>query len=450
MEGSATLFQLPEMVQLFAPEAHLRQMLRFESALARAQAQAGVIPVEAADAIAAACRLAFLDVPALYREASTTGSVAIPLVRALTERTGEAGAAYVHWGATSQDVIDTALMLQARDGLDLLLAELRRVAAECARLAELHRLTVMPGRTLLQQATPITFGLKAARWLALAVRQVAALQERRTSGLALQFGGAAGTLAALGDQGARVAQILADELQLPLPELPWHAERDRIGAIAATLGIVAGSMAKIATDIVLLAQSEVGEVNESAGAGKGASSAMPQKRNPVDATLALAAARLCTGQVTIMLNAMAQEHERATGGWQAELVAVPEIFGFASGAVSHVLGALRGLQVNVARMRENLTHDAGMLMAESLSVALAPALGRPDAQRLVQQVVNDARGSGRSLHQQALDDVRVRAVLSGEAVDQALDPSAYLGSTGAFVDRALASFHAFEAEWESQ
>ncbi|MEP7347888.1 MAG: lyase family protein, partial [Gemmatimonadaceae bacterium] len=269
------MFQLPEMVLAFAPETHVHQLLVFEAALARAQAQAGVIPVPAADAIAAACRVELFDVEALYREATSAGSLTIPLVRALTERAGSIGAGYVHWGATSQDAIDTALMLQMRQGLDLLVRDLRRVATDCAHLAEVHRLTLMPGRTLLQQATPITFGLKAARWLALAVRQARALQGCRTTGLALQFGGASGTLAALGDQGSRVARLLAVELQLPLPDLPWHAERDRIGTIAAALGVAAGGMAKIATDIVLLAQAEVGEVTESVGGG---SSAMPQKR----------------------------------------------------------------------------------------------------------------------------------------------------------------------------
>ena len=434
------------MVALFSPAALVRQMLAFEAALARAQARAGVIPVHAADAIADACRLELFDVAALYRDAVTAGTLAIPLVRALGERAGSDAIAYVHWAATSQDVIDSALMLQMRDGLDALVCDLRGVAAECARLADAHRVTVMPGRTLLQQATPITFGLKAARWLALAVRQARAVHACRTSGLALQFGGASGTLAALGDHGLPVAHFLAEELQLPLPDLPWHAERDRIGVMAATLGVVAGGMAKIATDIVLLGQSEVGEVAESAVPGKGISSAMPQKRNPVDATSALAAARLCTGQVFVVLTAMAQEHERAVGGWQAEWVAIPALFGFAAGAVSHVAGAIGGLQVNPERMRANLALGGGMIMAESLTMSLATTLGRPDALTLVQHVVSGARESGRSLHDQACEDPSVRAVLTVEAIDRALDPSAYLGSSEPFIDRALASFRALEQE----
>lgn len=432
------------MERLFSPTAHVGQLLAFEVALARAQARAGVIPAPAADAIAAACQGASFDVATLYHDALASGSVVIPLVRQLTERSGEAGSAYVHWGATSQDAIDTALMLQMREGLDLLRSELRRVAVECARLADLHRLTVMSGRTLLQQATPITFGLKAARWLAMVVRQEQALRERRASGLALQFGGAAGTLAALGDQGLGVARLLADELRLPLPELPWHAERDRIGAIAAAVGVAAGAMAKVATDLVLMAQSEVGEVAESVGPDQGTSSAMPQKRNPVDATAALAAARLCAGHVSIVLAAMAHEHERAAGAWQVEWVAIPELFAFAAGAVSRVARALRGLVVNTERMRENLALDGGMLMAESLSMALAPTLGRPRAHAVVQRVVHEAKESRRSLRDQARADAAISVVLSSEAIDRAVDPMAYLGQAGAFIDRALAAFRDLE------
>src|SRR5919206_976054 len=250
-ERSDGLFTTPQMAAVFSPEAHVRGMLAFEAALARAEARAGVIPLEAADAIAAACRVELFDVAALYREAATAGTPAIPLVRMLTERVAEDARGYVHWGATSQDAIDTALMLQMCEGLGLLEADLLGVCARCADLAARHRRTLMAGRTLLQQALPITFGLKAARWLALATRQVQALRERRARSLAVQLGGAAGTLAALGGAGIRVAELLGEELGLPLPDLPWHAERDRVATIAATVGITAGAMAKIAGDITL-------------------------------------------------------------------------------------------------------------------------------------------------------------------------------------------------------
>jgi len=441
-------FRRSEMVRLFAPDAHVQQMLAFEGALARAQAQVGVIPHEAASAITAACASATFDVAALHRDAVSAGTLAIPLVRALTAHVGPAGSAYVHWGATSQDVIDTALMLEMRAGLDLLEHDLHQLAAVSAELAATHRHTVMPGRTLLQQATPITFGLKAARWLSVAVRQIAAVRAQRASGLALQFGGATGTLASLGDRGSAVARVLAEHLDLPLPALPWHGERDRVATIAATLGIVAGSVAKIATDVTLLAQTEVGEVAEAAAPGKGTSSAMPHKRNPVDATGALAAARLCLGSVSVVLSALPQEHERAAGGWQAEWVAVPDVFAFASGVVWHVLGAVTGLEVHADRMRHNLDMDGGVLMAESLSMALAPTTGRTDALLLVRELTARAHTHNQSLRVAAHADPRVRGVLSPEAIDHALDPGSYLGSADAFIDAALASRRALPPSLE--
>ncbi|MEO7964149.1 MAG: adenylosuccinate lyase family protein [Gemmatimonadaceae bacterium] len=446
VERPSPLFQMPEMVRLFSGKNHVRQLLAFESALARAEARAGVIPAAAADAIAAACSVESFDIVALYADAESTGSIVIPLVRALTERAGDVGASYVHWGATSQDAIDTALMLQMRAALSLLISEVRKVATECVRLADTHRLTVMAGRTLLQHGVPITFGLKAARWLALTIRLERALCERRDTGLALQFGGAAGTLAALGGDGLRVAECLAAELQLPLPILPWHAERDRIGIIASAVGVAAGGMAKIATDLVLLAQTDVGEVAESAGPGRGTSSAMPQKRNPADSTAALAAARLCAGQVAVVLGAAAHEHERATGAWQVESVAIPELFGFAAGAASRVSRALAGLEVNSARMQENLARDGYMLMAESLTMALAPSLGRPRSHGVTQRVVREAQVAGVSLGERARYDSEIGAVLSREQIDLALDPASYLGSTETFIDRTLDSFRALEQE----
>src|SRR5712692_445520 len=251
-EPSDLLFSTPGMAAAFSPEAHVRGMLAFEAALARAEARAGIIPQEAATVITANCREELFDVAALYREAAVAGTPAIPLVRMLTARVEGDAQKFVHWGATSQDAIDTALMLQMRDGLDLLVDGLLGVCAACATLTGQHRHTLMAGRTLLQQALPVTFGLKAARWLALAVRQVYALRERRGRTLAVQLGGAAGTLASLGDNGLQVVELLASELGLPVPDLPWHAERDCIAEIAGTLGVVAGAMAKVAGDVVLL------------------------------------------------------------------------------------------------------------------------------------------------------------------------------------------------------
>jgi 3-carboxy-cis,cis-muconate cycloisomerase len=444
-EGSDSLFTTAAMAAVFAPAAHVHAILQFEAALARAEAAVGIIPRNAADAIVSTCYAATLDVVTLYQEAATAGTVAIPLARMLTERVGEEAGRFVHWGATSQDAIDTALVLQMRAGLDLLLADLMGVCAICAAQAEQHRRTLMAGRTLLQQALPIPFGLKSARWLALVSRQVRALRTCREQALALQFAGAAGTLAALGDTGLHVAERLAQELNLPMPELPWHAERDRVAQVATTLGITAGSMAKIATDLVLLAQTEVGEVAEGAAPGKGGSSAMPHKRNPVDATMALAAARLAIGGVGVVLAAMAQEHERGVGGWQAEWQAIPDLFRHTAGAISRVRSALDGLEVDAERMRANLDRSGGLLMAEALTMALAPQLGQPAAQRLVKEVASRVQ-DGITFHQAALDDVQIRAVLEPDAIVRTLDPVRYLGSADVLIDRALAAYRAVKEE----
>ncbi len=435
------MFTTPEMAAIFAPAAHIRQMLAFEAALARAEAAAGVIPAAAVDLIAAACRDDF-DSAAIDAEAAVAGTPAIPLVRQLRARLAGDAADYVHWGATSQDAIDSAAMLQIRAGIDLLLADLLAIGARCAALAQEHRRTVQAGRTLLQHALPITFGLTAARWLALATRQIQALRQVCDQSLALQFGGAVGTLAALGDAGQRVAELLAAELGLPLPDLPWHAERDRIAAIAVAVGIAAGSVAKIAHDIALLAQTEVGEVAEESAPGKGGSSALPHKRNPVDAMQALAAARLATGVVPVMLSALAQEHERAVGGWQAEWSAIPDLFRYAAGAIAHTRQAVQGLQIDPQRMRANLDLSGGLMMAEALTLALAAQLRRSEARRIVQAACDQARAAGRSLHQAAHADPRISAAMSSDAIDHALDPTAYLGSADALIDRALASYRA--------
>jgi 3-carboxy-cis,cis-muconate cycloisomerase len=434
------LFSTPAMSAVFSPRAHVRCMLQFEAALARAEARAGVIPQQAASAIAASCREELFDVAALYREAVMAGTPAIPLVRMLTALLEGDAQKFVHWGATSQDAIDTALMLQMRDGIDLLAAGLLDVCNACATLAEQHRHTPMAGRTLLQQALPITFGLKAARWLALATRQVQALRERRDRALAVQLGGAAGTLASLGDNGLRVVELLAEELKLPAPGLPWHTERDRVAEIATTLGIVAGAMAKIAGDVALLAQTEVGEASEGTAPGKGGSSALPQKHNPVDATSAIASARLAVGVVPVILSSMVQEHERAVGGWQAEWAAIPELFRFTAGAVEGTRGAVVGLQVDPVRMKANLELTNGLIMAESLTMTLAPHVGRPEAYRIVQAACNRVIGSGGDLRRAAMEDAQVRAFLSPGEIDRALDPSGYLGSADAFINRALEDY----------
>ena len=426
--------------RIFGAAAHVDHMLRFEAVLAEAEARVGMIPNEAAAAIADACRAELFDVPTLERDAVHAGTLAIPLVQQLIARVDVAARPYVHWGATSQDAIDTALVLQMREGMELLIGDLIAAGDTLAQLAETHRTSVMPGRTLLQQAVPITFGLKAARWLGAVARQIAMLRTLRRDALVLQFGGAAGTLAALGANGERVAQLVAARLALPLPDLPWHAERDRPASVVTALGVTAGVIAKIATDLVLLAQTEIAEVAEGAAPGKGTSSAMPQKRNPVDATSAIAAARLAIGTVPVVLNAMVQEHERSAGGWQAEWVAIPDAFRHTMRAAIHLRCALSALDVRTDRMRVNLEEASGALMAESLSTALAAHVGRPEAMRLTSGLVERAVRESLTLREVAMRDARVSTLLPPPELDRALEPTAYLGSTNTFIDRALGSW----------
>jgi 3-carboxy-cis,cis-muconate cycloisomerase len=426
--------------RIFAVANHVATMLRFEAALARAEARAGIIPAEAATAIVESCRAELFDVPALERDALHAGTLAIPLVQQLIAHAPLAARAYVHWGATSQDVIDTALVLQMRDGLTGLVADLVAAADTLATLADSHRMSVMPGRTLLQQAVPITFGLKAARWLGSIARQVSALRRLRDDALVLQFGGAAGTLAALGEHGLTVAGFLAAELELPLPDLPWHAERDRPASVIAALGVTAGVIAKIARDLVLLSQTEVGEVVEGFIAGKGTSSAMPQKRNPVEATNAIAAANLAIGTVPVMLSAMSQEHERGAGGWQTEWTVIPDAFRHTMRAAAHLGSAVASLDVRTDRMRVNLEESSGALMAESVASALAPRVGRPEAMRLTSWLVERAFREEITLHDAARGDAQVSGLLSATELARAVDAAAYLGATDDLIVRALRSW----------
>ncbi|HYX49489.1 MAG TPA: lyase family protein, partial [Ktedonobacteraceae bacterium] len=310
----------------------------------------------------------------------------------------------------------------------------------CAKLAEQYRDTLMAGRTLLQQAVPITFGLKAARWLSMVVRQIYALRERREHSLAVQLGGAAGTLAALGENGLQVVNLLANELGLPAPELPWHSERDRVAEVAGTLGVVVGAMAKMANDVALLAQTEIGEASEGMAPGKGGSSAMPQKHIPVDAAFAIASTRLVLGEVAVILAGMTQEHERAVGGWQAEWEALPSLFRYTSSAVEHVREMISSLQIDSTRMRANLDATQGLIMAEALVMAIAHQVGRPQAQQIVKTLCDRAVVLGVPLRQVTQEDEEVLSLLSLEEIDRVLDPGSYLGSAYVFIERAIESY----------
>jgi len=401
--------------------AWLQAMLDVEAALARAQAAAGVIAAEHAESIAAACRAERYDVDALGAQAAEVGNPAAPLVRALRAEVGDPAAADVHRGATSQDIVDSATMLVARGALEALLDDLGGAAEAAARLAGEHRATVMAGRTLLQQAVPISFGLKAAGWLVGLDEAAQRLDAVRRTRLAAQLGGAAGTLSAQGDAGIDVLSRFARELELAEPVLPWHTTRTRIAELATALGEASGAMAKIAGDVVLLAQTEVGEVREGGG-DRGGSSAMPHKHNPVAAISALAGARQAPGLVANLLAAMEHEHERAAGAWHAEWGPLRELLRATGSAAAWLRDCLEHLEVDPERMRANL--DDAMLAER-----VAAAMGRADAT----DRVREALAAGRSLGDVARDH------LSAEETDRVLDPATYLGATDQLIDRALSA-----------
>ena len=417
--------------------AWLEAMLDFESGLARALARAGLIPADQAHTIDRACRPEDYDVAALGRAAAAIGNPAEPLVRALTARVPGSAAGQVHRGATSQDVLDTAMMIVARDALDRLRVDLAGAGDAAAALADRHRATLMAGRTLLQQALPVTFGLEAAGWLAGLDAAAAALDDVRARGLAVQLGGAAGTLASLGDAGPRVLGFLAEELDLPAPALPWHTARARVGVLAGALGVAAGAIGKAARDVILLAQSEVAEVREG-GAG-GGSSTLPHKRNPVAAVSAVACAARAPGLVATLLASAWPEHQRGAGPWQAEWWPLRDLFETVGSAAAWLRESLANLEVDPARMRANLDRSGGLLLAERVTGALAPALGRLPAHDLVTAAAAEAVGSGRPFADVLAARADVRAHLSPDEIARLLDPVGYLGSTGVFIDRALAA-----------
>ncbi|MGH2663285.1 MAG: class-II fumarase/aspartase family protein [Actinomycetota bacterium] len=430
-------FTTPRMAEIFSERSRFAAMLRFESALAQAEARAGVIPMEAAEAIAAVAQVDRFDVQAMLDDAAVAGTPAIPVVRRLTELAAEAGRGYVHWGATTQDATDTGLMLQAREGLDALDEDLVGLGAACTTLAEEHAATIMLGRTLLQQAMPITFGLKAARWLDPVTGRIEALRVAR-AGLPVQLGGAVGTLAALGESGPRVIELLAEELDLVAPALPWHTDRSLVAGLGSALSITAGTVAKIGIDVVLLSQAEVGEVGEGLSEGAGRSSAMPNKRNPVDAPAVIAAARLASASP--LIDGMVQEHERGAGIWQAEWPALRDAFRYTAAAVHRARHMVEHLEVHPERMRENLEAGRGLAMAESLVMALARKVGRDRAYGLVARVVGRAREEGVSLEDAVRKESAVTDVLEEREIAGALDPGRYLGSSEELIRRAVARF----------
>jgi 3-carboxy-cis,cis-muconate cycloisomerase len=421
------VFVPDELREAVSDEAWLQGMLDFERALAVAEAEVGVVPAAVAEAIAAQCRAELFELGALVPGARRVGSPAEPMVRALRELVGDQAATWVHWGATSQDVMDTASMLVARRSLGLVLREVESVAASCAALARAHRRTVMAARTLLQQAVPTTFGAKAAGWLVSVVEARDRLHELDSVRLAVELGGAAGTLSALGDMGVEVIRRVAEELGLAEPVVPWHTSRVRVAELGGALAVAAGVMGKIGLDLALLAQTEIAEVR--GPEGKGGSSTMPHKRNPIESALAVACARRVDACASVLTGALLQEHERAVGAWHAEWSALSEALALTGGAAAHVAEVLDGLEVDAERMRANIDESTA---AEQAAFVLAPRVGRARAHDLVGEAARS--GSFRA--------GLAAAGLTEDEVDRVLDPVAALGSADAFVDRALARYEA--------
>jgi len=428
----APLFSDSDIAAEFSDEQYIRYLLEVEAALAKVQGRLGVIPADAAKKIASEAPALSVDYERLQTGTEKAGLPIIELVQQIREHVEGEDASYVHWGATTQDIMDTALILQIRASLGIIEQTLLNLIKNLAQLAERHRNTLMAGRTHSQQALPITFGLKVAGWLAPLLRHNQRLTEIKPRVLAVQFGGAAGTLASLGESGLAVQEALTAELNLALPLMPWHTQRDNLVELAGWLSLVSGSLAKMAQDIILMAQTEIGEVRESADLSRGGSSTMPQKSNPIVSELIIAAARTNASLLSSMHHALIQEHERATHSWQLEWLNLPQMFALTSAALNKALYLSKNLAVNETRMQENVAASNGLMLAEAVSFALSEYMSRTEAKKLVTEAVRVVLEQNRHL----VDVVREKtdAPLDWQALKE---ESAYLGSSEAFIDRVL-------------
>jgi len=430
-------FGTPAMRAVFSDQQMVQRYLDVEVALAKAEAHVGVIPQDAADTIARESRLDRIDFDHMREETDIVGYPILPLVHQMVAMCGDAGR-YVHWGATTQDIMDTAVSLQVRDALDAVAGDVRQLRAILAGLAQRYRDTPMAGRTHLQQALPITFGYKVAIWLAMFDRHQQRIDELRPRVAVVQFAGAAGTLASLGDGGLEVQRALAQELQLGVPATTWHVARDGFAEAVNLLALVTGSLGKIALDIMLMASTEFGEVYEPFVKGRGASSTMPQKRNPISSELMLAASKAVRQNAGLMVDAMVQDFERATGPWHAEWIAIPQSFILTAGALHQAKFALGGLIVDEARMSQNLAMSKGLIVAEAVMMGLAPAIGRQQAHDLVYDACRTVNEQGGTLAEALAAMPAIMAHVERSTIDRLTDPVNYLGLSSQMVDRALA------------
>ncbi len=431
-------FGTPAMRAIFADRALIARYVDVEVALARAEARCGVIPPGAAEEIAAKADAAALDLDRLRQETDNVGYPILPLVHQVAAQCGEAGR-WLHWGATTQDIMDTAVVLQLRDALALVEADVGALRTILADLAKRHRDTPMAGRTHLQHALPITFGYKAAIWLSMFDRHAERLEQLRPRVLVGQFAGAAGTLASLGDKGLAVQEALMLELGLGTPVATWHVARDGFGETVNLLALITASLGKIAYDVMLLSSSEFGEVQEPFVPGRGASSTMPQKRNAISSELMLACSKAVQRNAGLMLDAMVQDLERATGPWHAEWLAIPDSFMLTAAALHQAKFALGGLVVDAERMAHNLGISRGLIVAEAVMMGLAPHVGRQDAHDLVYAACRVANDTGASLADCLGQQPAITSHLDPAAIERLTDPANYLGAAPAMVDRVLGS-----------
>ena len=418
----------PEMLEVFSEHSVTQAMMDFEAALARALAAQGLIPAAASQAITGVCKAELYDVPAIVGQSGRAGSLAIPLVRKLTETVAlfdNQAAGYVHWGSTSQDVIDTAMVLLTRRALALIDRDLTALVRDLLVLVDAYADAPVLARTLMQPAQVVSVGYKLLGWAAPLLRRQARLREAAGRALCLQFGGAVGTLSVLGDAGPQVAQRVASELGLALPPMAWHTQRDDWVALGTELGVLCGALGKVARDLSMMAQAEIGELAEPAGAGRGGSSAMPHKRNPVSSMVALAAALRAPQRVAALLAAMPQEQERGLGNWQAELAEWAGLFISAHGAVKAMAEALAGLQVDTRRMRDNIDAMQGLVFAEAVSMHLAAVLGKSRAHKLFESLAQRAVQEKRHLRDLTLEAVQhepeLRHAVTAEQIDVLFD-----------------------------
>lgn len=431
------MFGTAAMRAVFDDAATLRRYVETEVALARVQGRLGIIPQAAADAIAARADAAALDLDVLRHETEIVGYPILPLVHQLARMCGPEGE-YLHWGATTQDIMDTATVLQVREALDLIEADLVELDGILDSLAQRYRDAPMAGRTHLQHALPITFGYKAAVWLLMVRRHRERLTQLRPRALVGQFGGAAGTLASLGEQGIAVQEALMRELGLHAAPVTWHVARDGLAETIQFLGLVAGSLGKIALDVMLMMTNEIAEAFEPFVKSRGASSTMPQKRNPISCELMLSASKTVRQHAGLALDAMVQDFERATGPWHIEWSAIPESFVLTAGALRQAKFMLGGLEVDTRRMRQNLDLTGGLIVAEAVMMGLAPYLGRQTAHDVVYDACRAALAERCPLAQVLEREARVTQHLDRAAIDRLCDPGNYLGAAPRMVDRMRA------------